>query len=120
MLAIKGLKKSKLILYLIIIFVMLGGSIFIIYKNMVLTTPAENQTVDVYNYEALDEGADGAVNEDNATGANESISVQKKPVAAGIIDLSLLSDAKFKSLKENSVEQEEAISSGRKNPFTPF
>jgi len=114
MLAKASMKKKKLGMYFIIIFVMLGGTSFLIYKNYTLTSVKKTPTKDI-----VLEGIGPNNEEEAGLEKNVFVSPQSKATIKRIINLELLSDPKFRNLKENFVESGDA-KPGKRNPFAPY
>lgn len=109
---------------------MLGGTGFLLYKNHSITARKSNQPVittppelnkfsqlklaDVSS--ATDKEGSGA----SATSTKTAVSTDKNKKAKGALDISILDDDKFRSLKENIVPKQQPVNVGRKNPFEPF
>jgi hypothetical protein len=113
MLVPKKIEKKKLIIYIIIIGVMLSGTGFFIYKNYSITTrkkaPLISNPPDLKSAEQLDLGA----SEEVGVGVEIEESDQ-------ILDIDILSDPKFRALKDNTVEKTSEIPAGKENPFEPY
>lgn len=119
MLARKQMSKEKLIACVSIIFLMVVGSVFMLYQNKKLTS---RKTVNIpvpFNYQppaliAPEPMKDAA--EDNA------IQNKKKAESAapnGALDLKIFSSDKFKSLKQNAQAAKDPAAIGKKDPFKP-
>ena len=113
LIATKITKKNKFYIYSFIILSMFSGGIFSIYQNYInnlelvapsISTPAISQ-VRILDVDKLDEEKDESI--DQATYKfNE------------LLDLKILNDPKFRSLKKNSASTIN-VSPGKRNPFEP-
>ena len=113
LIATKVTKKNKLYIYSSIIVVMFGGGFFSIYNNYIsnleLIAPAI-PTPAISKASVLDIG-NSEVDQDSKSG--EKIYKTNK-----LIDLDILNDPKFRSLKKN-VAIPISSSPGKRNPFQP-
>ncbi|MDD5071931.1 MAG: hypothetical protein PHQ42_04330 [Patescibacteria group bacterium] len=126
MLAPKKIEKNKLIIYIAVIAFMVMGTGFFIYKNYSLTAakksanielPAEMDWREGDSSEGFFEetGPEEAVG--SGEGSGENLEIKDPDKEKELLDLGLLSEAKFKKLRENIVE-EENFEAGKSNPFT--
>lgn len=131
MLIQKKIGREKLIIYIVIIAIMIGGIVFFVYKNyslgkgggaMVIEAPAEMANVNSSNYslDNLSKNAPLTPKEISQPANGDVISpaVQAKP-SSDLIDLSLLSELKFKMLKGNILKPQESLL-GKNNPFASY
>jgi len=112
MLVQKKIETKKLILFIFIIFAMLSGTGFFLYKNYTLTSSQGDITMDI----PVEEG----LLADDKSGKTSSPAVKSKNILQNqtIIDLDILSDPKFKELREGSISTVD-FKAGKKNPFAP-
>lgn len=131
MLIQKKIKKEKLAIYIIVIVVMIGGTIFSVYKNyslgrsggaIVMEAPAGEAGASSSNYN-LDNLLKNISIVPKETGQLKNVNIISPAVEANkssdLIDLSLLSESKFKMLKENTFKSQRA-QAGKNNPFASY
>jgi hypothetical protein len=122
MLKQKKIKKEKLIIYIIIMAVMFGGTGFFIYKNYSLT--AVKAPTEFSNIFETDDFKKINISEEEGGGKGEIAEIAE--IAAEdkrgdeILDTGIFSDPKFRALKDNSVKQTDNIPVGRVVPFEPY
>lgn len=126
MLRPRSVSPKKRNLYFIIIFLLIAGTIFMFYQNYLISYKKAPE-VNLINIpdgsiqkETYDEG------ENNQANFNEEATTTKGTLSGAkqldtnfgdiILDLSILDNIKFKSLKENIIIQPEK-EVGKKNPF---
>lgn len=112
MLAPKKIKKKKIISYIFIMVIMLGGTVFFAIKNYKLATESSSP-----NFDPIEEFEKG---ENNITGKNENIEKSEFLKASEqIVDSELLDEEKFNRLKENTTSIKD-FTIGKKNLFEPY
>lgn len=131
MLIQKKIEKGRLTAYIVIITIMVGGMVFAVYKNSsfgrseeaaVVEVPAETEAVNSndYNFDKLLENA--FVTEEKISqpvDKNVILPAVEADKSSTLIDLSLLSELKFKMLEENILKSQE-FETGKNNPFAPY
>lgn len=123
-----------MLLYIILIIVMLGGTAFFVYKSFFSTSVGEPMVAEIpaggvtnnsedsgpYNLTEDVSLAEEDGEKTSVSGEKENISpAQEKNEISGLIDLNLLVDSKFKMLEENILKPTN-FSVGRNNPFAPY
>ncbi len=116
MLVPKEIKRKKLILYIFIIGLMLGGTGILLYKNYTLTSSKEILIMDtpaeIADIDLAETGNEG-------TKKDSDLIPKAELPDKEIIDLSLLDSPKFKNLKETFIETIN-FDIGKRNPFEPY
>lgn len=121
MLSPKKIDKKKLIIYVLIIFVMVGFTSFSIYKNYRLTHGGGDDFLSEEFDPALDiDFIDEEIDVSDGTGSdteNKEVDISKKDIKD--FDISILSDPKFINLKDAVISQPYEVNIGKTNPFEP-
>ncbi|MDD5290562.1 MAG: hypothetical protein PHZ04_00405 [Patescibacteria group bacterium] len=126
MLAPKKIDKNKLIAYISVIAVMIAGTGFFLYKNYSLTAVNKPMTMEI-SAEAGGQSSDSldsllkqvSLKEEGAGVAEkkETSIISKEPAKEKeLLDLGLLTNTKFKKLRENTIT-EGGFKVGTNNPF---
>jgi len=118
MLVQKKISMKKLAIYLAIIFFMLGGTVFMLYKNKNLTT---RQSTNVNIPVILDNSAlvaPATADNQAATGTGQALNVNNFKQKSGL-DLNIFSSDKFKNLQENVFIINQQTEVGKRDPFKP-
>lgn len=114
MLKYKKIDKKKLIINVIIMMIMFGGTGFFVYKNYTLTShktyERQEEIFDLEDFSHLEPG----IETETEVGEEDEVKVN-----GDILDIKIFDDPKFKALKDNTIEWEE-VEAGRENPFEPY
>ena len=114
MLAQKKIETKKLILLMFIICVMLSGTGFFLYKNYALTASQRDITMDIPAKAGLWTDDEPGIKKPDSPTVNSKNILNKQT----IIDLDILSDSKFRELREG-YSATVNFEVGKKNPFAP-
>jgi hypothetical protein len=121
------MSTKKLAIYISIIVLTVGGTIFMLYQNR---QPSGQSVLPVDNLEqslsaeSMVSGGEatpgqGFSNQGGAAGQpNQSLSASEIKDGSEI-DLSIFGSKKFRALKENILISQEAVKPGKRNPFQP-
>jgi len=128
MLIPKKIEKNKLIFYISVIIVMIGGTGFFLYKNYSLTSASRPVTMEAPaetvggSEPSLNNllGKEIELKEEESTPEGKEVvpAVPQPSESKDLLNLDLLSDSKFKRLREPSLGEADFIV-GKSNPFAP-
>ncbi len=110
MLIVKKTEKKRLIAYIVIIAVMFAGTILFVYKNYSFNSKKPDLTSSQPGTDELPEPS--LFGNDQAGEEKVAATINKEN-----LDTEVLNSPKFKSLKDNSVDQSIKSKSGAVNPF---
>jgi len=118
MLVKKELSIKKLMIYFSIIFFMIGGTGFMVYKNKQITAPREaNVNIPmVFDNNVPNTGAQVPASDSKVVNLGQIIDKNSKN---GSLDLDIFSSDKFKNLQASEFIIKEQLEVGKRNPFQP-
>ena len=129
MLALKKMKKEKLIVYALIISAMISGTSFFIYQNKKLTSSGKAPSV-IIPVKVIEKVGDqvsapadnlitGEAGEGDIGDLNNADNAANKAAMEDERDFEIFNNPKYKSLKDITTALPE-YRAGKKNPFEPF
>ncbi|MDO8592895.1 MAG: hypothetical protein Q7R92_03970 [bacterium] len=126
MLVLKKMTVKKIAVYCSIMFIMLGGTGFMMYQNYKLTNNQAGAIDNPAQYNALMQtGVAGPVDvavllaDPQSVSAPSQLTDVNKFQNDGGFDSTIFSSEKFKALKENAIAIQENPEAGKRDPFQP-